>query len=212
MTRTIHLLKVSAFMYTVILLFCLNHSLSAQEAKKIRFPERVFGLTTGFSHHQSQKISGFNLGLHHQISIGKKNNVPQRSFVHHSFREWDYSQCIFTQFCHPNGHQSLVQECSLEISNSWHSNICRNFDQDVERKNQCRNCRPAQTPDYFKTGSICFQCGRCQYHIRPSLFNELCDQLHSTPYLGSWSHPIRRRPLVQNENIGNQSQPFHSMG
>ena len=72
MTRTIHLLKVSAFMYTVILLFCLNHSLSAQEAKKIRFPERVFGLTTGFSHHQSQKISGFNLGLHHQISIGKK--------------------------------------------------------------------------------------------------------------------------------------------
>jgi hypothetical protein len=59
-------------MYTVILLFCLHHSLSAQEAKKIRFPERAFGLTAGLSHYQSQKISGFNLGLHHQINIGKK--------------------------------------------------------------------------------------------------------------------------------------------
>jgi hypothetical protein len=55
-----------------MLLLCLNHSSSAQEAKKIRFPERAFGLTTGFSHHQSQKINGFNLGLNHQISIGKK--------------------------------------------------------------------------------------------------------------------------------------------
>lgn len=72
MTSTIHPLKVSAFMYTVIMLFCLHHSLCAQEAKKIRFPERAFGLTAGLSHHQSQKISGFNLGLHHQISIGKK--------------------------------------------------------------------------------------------------------------------------------------------
>ena len=72
MTSTIHPLKVSAFMYTVILLFCLHHSLSAQEAKKIRFPERAFGLTAGLSHYQSQKISGFNLGLHHQINIGKK--------------------------------------------------------------------------------------------------------------------------------------------
>ena len=72
MTRSIYPSKVSAFMYTVILLFCINHSLSAQEAKKVRFPERAFGLTTGFSHHQTQQISGFNLGLHHQISIGKK--------------------------------------------------------------------------------------------------------------------------------------------
>ena len=72
MTSTIHPLKVSAFIYTVIMLFCLHHSLCAQEAKKIRFPERAFGLTAGLSHYQSQKISGFNLGLHHQINIGKK--------------------------------------------------------------------------------------------------------------------------------------------
>jgi len=72
MTKPIHPLKVSAFIYAVMLLLCLNHSLSAQEAKKIRFPERAFGLTTGFSHHQSQNINGFNLGLNHQISIGKK--------------------------------------------------------------------------------------------------------------------------------------------
>jgi len=72
MTSTIHPLKVSAFMYTVIMLFCLHHSLCAQEAKKIRFSERAFGLTAGLSHHQSQKINGFNLGLHHQINIGKK--------------------------------------------------------------------------------------------------------------------------------------------
>jgi hypothetical protein len=72
MTRSIYPSKVSAFRYTVMLLFCINHSLSAQEAKKMRFPERAFGLTTGFSHHQSQQINGFNLGLNHQISIGKK--------------------------------------------------------------------------------------------------------------------------------------------
>jgi hypothetical protein len=72
MTKPIHPLKVSAFIYAVMLLLCLNHSLSAQEAKKIRFPERAFGFTTGFSHHQSQKINGFNPGLNHQISIGKK--------------------------------------------------------------------------------------------------------------------------------------------
>ena len=72
MNKPIHPLKVSAFIYAIMLLLCLNHSLTAQEAKKIRFPERAFGLTTGLSLHQSQKINGFNLGLNHQISIRKK--------------------------------------------------------------------------------------------------------------------------------------------
>lgn len=72
MTNSIHRSKASAYIFSITMLLCLNHALLAQEAKKIKFPERAFGLTTGFSHHQSQKINGFNLGLNHQISIGKK--------------------------------------------------------------------------------------------------------------------------------------------
>jgi hypothetical protein len=72
MISSIHPSKVSAYIVSVMMMLWLNQSLYSQEAKKIRFPERAFGLTTGFSHHQSQKLNGFNLGLNHQISIGKK--------------------------------------------------------------------------------------------------------------------------------------------
>ena len=72
MNNSIHPSKVSAYIFSVMMLLSLNLSLSAQETKKIRFPDRAFGLTGGFSHHQSQRINGFNLGLNHQISIGKK--------------------------------------------------------------------------------------------------------------------------------------------
>jgi hypothetical protein len=72
MTNSIHPSKVSAYIFSVMMLLSLNHSLYSQESKKIRFPDRTFGLTGGFSHHQSQKINGFNLGLNQQIRIGKK--------------------------------------------------------------------------------------------------------------------------------------------
>jgi hypothetical protein len=47
MTNSIHPSKVSAYIFSVMMLLSLNLSLSAQETKKIRFPDRAFGLTGG---------------------------------------------------------------------------------------------------------------------------------------------------------------------
>jgi len=55
---------------TILLLSC-NYTI-AQDAKKIKFPDRVIGFSSGISQHMSQSLAGGYLGINHEINLSKK--------------------------------------------------------------------------------------------------------------------------------------------
>ena len=55
---------------TILLLSC-NYTI-AQDAKKIKFPDRALGFSTGISQHHSQSLAGGYLGINHEINLSKK--------------------------------------------------------------------------------------------------------------------------------------------
>jgi hypothetical protein len=54
----------------MLLLSC-NYTI-AQDAKKIKFPDRTLGFSTGISQHLSQSLPGGYLGINHEINLSKK--------------------------------------------------------------------------------------------------------------------------------------------
>ena len=64
---------VNAMNLTFISIFLLScNYTNAQDAKKIKFPDRVLGFSTGISQHMSQSLAGGYLGIHHEINLSKK--------------------------------------------------------------------------------------------------------------------------------------------
>ena len=61
---------VNITLITIILLSC-NYTI-AQDAKKIKFPDRTLGFSTGISQHLSQSLPGGYLGINHEINLSKK--------------------------------------------------------------------------------------------------------------------------------------------
>ena len=55
---------------TILLLSC-NYTI-AQDAKKIKFPDRTLVFSTGISQHLSQSLPGGYLGINHEINLSKK--------------------------------------------------------------------------------------------------------------------------------------------
>ena len=80
---------MAVFKVCIMLLFLqISIQLDAQVSRTIKFPERMLGFHVGYSHHQSQSIGGFNLGINHEISINKKVNLHNDlSFTVHSGKE-----------------------------------------------------------------------------------------------------------------------------
>lgn len=64
---------VNITLITIILLSC-NYTI-AQDAKKIKFPDRTLGFSTGVSQHLSQSLPGGYLGINHEINLSKKINL-----------------------------------------------------------------------------------------------------------------------------------------
>lgn len=63
--------KLMILRFTTILLISCNYAI-AQDSKKIKFPDRVLGFSTGISHHMSQSLAGGYLGINHEINLSKK--------------------------------------------------------------------------------------------------------------------------------------------
>jgi len=55
---------------SIFLLSC-NYTI-AQDAKKIKFPDRALGFNAGISQHLSQSLPGGYLGINHEINLSKK--------------------------------------------------------------------------------------------------------------------------------------------
>ena len=64
---------VNAMNLTLITIFLLSCNYTiAQDAKKIKFPDRALGFSTGISQHISQSLPGGYLGINHEINLFKK--------------------------------------------------------------------------------------------------------------------------------------------
>jgi len=67
-----HRFQRALCMTGIILAVMMCNFLFAQEVKKIKFPDRMLGLNTGYSQHLSQSLGGFSLGINHAIKTSKK--------------------------------------------------------------------------------------------------------------------------------------------
>jgi hypothetical protein len=64
---------VNAMNLTFISIFLLSCNYTfAQDAKKIKFPDRALGFNAGVSQHISQSLQGGYLGINHEINLSKK--------------------------------------------------------------------------------------------------------------------------------------------
>jgi hypothetical protein len=65
------LVNAMNLMFISIFLLSCNYTI-AQDAKKIKFPDRALGFNAGISQHLSQSLAGGYLGINHEINLSKK--------------------------------------------------------------------------------------------------------------------------------------------
>ena len=92
---SLHHFQPALYMTGIFLTLMMGSSLFGQEGKKIKFPDRVLGLSLGRSQHLSQSIGGLSLGINHVIKTSKRFSFHNDfSFTIHKGQEASHNTSL----------------------------------------------------------------------------------------------------------------------
>ncbi len=90
-----HHFQRALYMTGIFLVLMMGSSLFGQEGKKIKFPDRVLGLSLGHSQHLNQSIGGLSLGINHVIKTSKRFSFHNDfSFTIHKGQEASHNTSL----------------------------------------------------------------------------------------------------------------------